>query len=95
MVQFATTVPRWLEKTPYVPAELLPVIERPLQLRVMFSAVMLKQVAPLMLAFAVIGLTLERLATGARLPPGEVVVPEDLEARAATLALDAIQHSAG
>jgi adenosylhomocysteinase len=50
---------------------------------------------PVLLAFAVIGLSLERIAGGLRLPAGEVVIPEEIEARAAQLALDAIQNSAG
>lgn len=48
---------------------------------------------PVLLHFAVLGLTLERLASGMRLPNGEVVVPEEIEARAAQLALEALNQA--
>jgi adenosylhomocysteinase len=50
---------------------------------------------PVLLHFAVVGLSLERLAGGIRLPNGEVIVPEEIEARAAGLALDAVFQNAG
>ncbi len=49
---------------------------------------------PVLLHFAVLGLTLEWLA-GRRLPPGETPVPPDLENEAATLALQALGMAHG
>src|SRR5690606_34273868 len=45
---------------------------------------------PVLLHFAVLGLTLEWLATGPDLPSGEVLVGRDIEDRAALLALEAL-----
>jgi adenosylhomocysteinase len=50
---------------------------------------------PVLLHFAVVGLTLERIAGGLRLPTGEVVVPDEIESRAAALALEAVHFAAG
>jgi len=44
---------------------------------------------PVLLHFAVSGLTLEHLV-GAKLDPGEVIVPEEIEAEAAELALQSL-----
>ncbi len=46
---------------------------------------------PVLLHFTVLGLTLEWLARFGDLPPGEQIVPEEIETRAALLALDALQ----
>ena len=48
-MQFFTVVLYWLEYTPYVAVVLLPATVEPLQSSVMFAAVTLKQVAPLVL----------------------------------------------
>lgn len=50
---------------------------------------------PVLLHFAVLGLTLEWLAASPSLRPGEVPVTEDIENRAAQLALDALQMLGG
>lgn len=50
---------------------------------------------PVLLHFAVLGLTLEWLASGPQLRPGEVMVTDDIENRAAQLALDALQTTGG
>ena len=50
---------------------------------------------PVLLHFAVLGLTLEWLASGPQLRPGEVLVTDDIENRAAQLALDALQNLVG
>jgi adenosylhomocysteinase len=50
---------------------------------------------PVLLHFAVLGLTLEWLASGPSLHAGEVLVTDDIENRAAQLALDALQISSG
>ncbi|MEQ1506011.1 MAG: NAD(P)-dependent oxidoreductase [Myxococcota bacterium] len=50
---------------------------------------------PVLLHFAVLGLTLEWLASGPQLRPGEVLVTDDIENRAALLALDALQTTGG
>jgi adenosylhomocysteinase len=50
---------------------------------------------PVLLHFAVLGLTLEWLATSPSLRPGEVPVTEDIENRAAQFALDALQSFGG
>lgn len=50
---------------------------------------------PVLLHFAVLGLTLEWMARFGDLPPGEQLVPEELETRAALLALDALQPGRG
>ncbi|MEZ4241286.1 MAG: NAD(P)-dependent oxidoreductase [Myxococcota bacterium] len=50
---------------------------------------------PVLLHFAVLGLTLEWLASGPQLRPGEVMVTDDIENRAAQLALDALQNLVG
>lgn len=46
---------------------------------------------PVLLHFAVLGLTLEWIARFGDLEPGEQLVPEEIETRAAILALDALQ----
>ena len=50
---------------------------------------------PVLLHFALLGLTLEWLATGSELPAEEVGVPADLEVRAAGAALAALQRARG
>jgi adenosylhomocysteinase len=50
---------------------------------------------PVLLHFAVLGLTLEWLASSPALRPGEVPVTDDIENRAAQLALDALQSFGG
>lgn len=50
---------------------------------------------PVLLHFAVLGLTLEWLASDPQLRPGEVLVTDDIENRAAQLALDALQTTGG
>jgi adenosylhomocysteinase len=50
---------------------------------------------PVLLHFAVLGLTLEWLVGGPVVRPGEVLVTDDIENRAAQLALDALHTSGG
>ena len=50
---------------------------------------------PVLLHFAVLGLTLQWLATGPDLAPGEVALPEDIENRAARFALEALDPTSG
>lgn len=50
---------------------------------------------PVLLHFAVLGLTLEWLVGGPALRPGEVMVTDDIENRAAQLALEALHTSGG
>jgi adenosylhomocysteinase len=50
---------------------------------------------PVLLHFAVLGLTLEWLASGPQIRPGEVLVTDDIENRAAQLALEALQTTGG
>jgi adenosylhomocysteinase len=50
---------------------------------------------PVLLHFAVLGLTLEWLVGGPAVRPGEVLVTDDIENRAAQLALDALQAAGG
>jgi adenosylhomocysteinase len=49
---------------------------------------------PVLLHFAVLGLTLEWLAQ-AEAPPGEIIVPDAIEERAAAMALDALEVAFG
>ncbi|MCB9674634.1 MAG: hypothetical protein H6737_05915 [Alphaproteobacteria bacterium] len=49
---------------------------------------------PVLLHFAVLGLTLEWIARFGELEPGEQIVPEEIETRAAILALEALNPSA-
>jgi adenosylhomocysteinase len=50
---------------------------------------------PVLLHFAVLGLTLEWIARFGGLAAGEQIVPEEIETRAALLALDALQSDRG
>jgi adenosylhomocysteinase len=50
---------------------------------------------PILLHLAVLGLALEWLAGRDALPPGETVVPNDIETRAATVALEALHPGVG
>ncbi|MCA9491090.1 MAG: hypothetical protein KC621_14270 [Myxococcales bacterium] len=50
---------------------------------------------PVLLHFAVLGLTLEWIARFGGLGPGEQLVPEEIETRAAILALEALQPGRG
>lgn len=50
---------------------------------------------PVLLHFAVLGLTLEWLASGPAVRPGEVLVTDDIENRAAMLALEALKTAGG
>jgi adenosylhomocysteinase len=50
---------------------------------------------PVLLHFALLGLTLEWMATSKRMAAGEILVPDAIEQRAATLALHALRVSHG
>ena len=50
---------------------------------------------PVLLHFALLGLTLEWIATQRRMEPGEILVPNTIEQRAAELALQALRVSHG
>ena len=50
---------------------------------------------PVLLHFAVLGLTLQWLAARPALNAGEVLVTDDIENRAARIALDALQAAGG
>ena len=50
---------------------------------------------PVLLHFALLGLTLEWVATSERMSPGEILVPNNIEQRTAELALQALRVSHG